>query len=196
MAGIIRKSTGKKTATSKKSPQSKKSPHSKKLPGAKKSPHRKVSPHSNKSPSRKKKNSSKAGTQIGTQQTRDAVYIDVEFDRGLLYLVLVNDGDLPAEQVSVEFDKPLFGANGIDVSALGVFKRLAFLAPQKRISVFLDDTQAYYAKRQRSVVKFELSWRIDGSRFTSRINHDMRAYADITYIIEQPDNRRIGHVRP
>lgn len=150
-----------------------------------------------KSPLSKKKGSGKTLAHDDSPQHHHAgVYIDVEFDRGLIYLVLINDGDQPAVQLSVAFDKPLYGANGTDVSALGIFKHLAFLAPGKRIRIFLDDAHAYYARRQRSVVKFEVSWRIDRSPFTATIRHDMRAYADFPYIVEQPDNRRLGHVGP
>lgn len=121
MAGKTKKSKGKKT------PISKKSSHSKKSPSAKRSPHGK------KSPNNKKKNTRKTDKQIEKQSGHAAVYLDVEFDRGLLYLVLVNGGDLPAEQVSVKFDKRLYGANGADLSALGIFKHLAFLPRRKPI---------------------------------------------------------------
>ena len=38
--------------------------------------------------------------------------LDVELERGLLFLVLENLGKLPAHNVRVRFDKPLHGVGG------------------------------------------------------------------------------------
>lgn len=123
------------------------------------------------------------------------VYVDVVFDEGLLFLVVCNDGPLPARQVRVKFAHPLRGADQVDVSELGIFRRLEFLAPGKRIEVFLDHASAHFAKRQRSQITLRVSWRMGRRAFDASITHDMRAYADLPHIVRHPDNRRVGHLR-
>lgn len=123
------------------------------------------------------------------------VYVDVTFDDGLLYLVICNDGPLPARQVRVTFANPVLGSDGVDVTKLGIFSRLEFLAPGKRIAVYLDHVHAYFARRQRSLITMKLAWRMGRQAFSTSMSHDMRAYADLPHIVHQPDNRRIGHLR-
>jgi hypothetical protein len=123
------------------------------------------------------------------------VYVDVVFDDGLLFLVVCNDGVLPAEQVRVAFDRPVLGADGLDVGRLGAFTRLEFLAPGKRLRVYLDHANAYFARRQRSRISMKVTWRVGRMTLSSSMTHDMRVYADLPYIVRQPDHRRIGHVR-
>ena len=124
------------------------------------------------------------------------IYVDLLFDRGLLYLVICNIGQHAAEQLKVQFEKPLIGAGNTDISQLGIFNRLAFLAPDKHIPVFLDDCKTFYNRRQRSVIKLNLSWRVNKTKFSRIIRHDLRAYADIPYTTEQQDDRVIGHFLP
>lgn len=123
------------------------------------------------------------------------VYVDVVFDDGLLFLVVCNDGSLPARQVRVTFANPVLGADGADVTQLGIFARLEFLAPGKRIAVFLDHAHAYFARRQRSHITMKIAWRAGRQTFDTSITHDMRAYADLPHIVRHPDIRRIGHLR-
>jgi hypothetical protein len=127
--------------------------------------------------------------------TEHDVYVDVVFDDGLLYLVICNDGTVAARQVRITFDRPLLGEDGVDVGRLGVFTRLEFLAPGKRVPVFLDRATDYFARRQKSQFTMKVAWQASAERFVAVITHDMRAYADLPYIIHQPDNRRIGHLR-
>lgn len=128
--------------------------------------------------------------------SEDDVYVDVMFDDGLLFLVVCNDGTRPARQVRVRFDDPLVGADGVDVTQLGIFKRLDFLAPGKRIPVFLDHARAWFARRQRSGIRMTITWRAGRETFKNSITHDLRAYADLPHVVRHPDARRIGHRRP
>lgn len=129
------------------------------------------------------------------ESTEHDVYVDVVFDDGLLYIVICNDGDVAAQQVRIGFDRPLLGADGVDVGQLGVFTKLDYLAPGKRVPVFLDRATDYFARRQKSRFTMKIAWRARGERYVAAITHDMRAYADFPYIIHQPDNRRLGHPR-
>src|SRR5438105_5365513 len=66
--------------------------------------------------------------------TGDAdVLLDVEFDRGLLYLVLENLGDGAAHAVRVRFEAPLTGLGGERrIERLQRVRRLLRLAPRRR----------------------------------------------------------------
>lgn len=130
-----------------------------------------------------------------TEPSKADVFVDVLFEDGLLYLVLSNNGEQAAENVRVEFDKPLLGIDSVDMSQLGVFKHLEYLAPGKNIAVLLDRAPAFYARRQRSRIKLKVVWRVGRTSFGSTMNHDMRAYADIPYIVHQPNKSRRGHSR-
>ena len=66
------------------------------------------------------------------------VVLDVEFVRGLLFLVLENLGDGPAHTVRVRFDAPLTGLGGERrIDRLQLFRRLEFLGPGRSIHALL-----------------------------------------------------------
>lgn len=119
------------------------------------------------------------------------VYVDVVFEDGLLFFVICNDGTLPATRVRITFDRPVIGADGLDVTRLGAFSHLEFLAPRKRIRVLIDRSHAYFARRQRSTITMKLAWRAGGASFSSSLTHDMRLYADLPDIRHRPDTSRI-----
>lgn len=121
------------------------------------------------------------------------VYVDVEREDGLLFFVICNDGTSPATRVRITFDRPVIGADGLDVTQLGAFSHLEFLAPNKRIRVFIDRSHAYFARRQRSAITMKLAWRAGKSSLSSSITHDMRLYADLPDVRRRPDTFRIDH---
>ena len=62
------------------------------------------------------------------------VLLDVEHDRGCLFLVLANVGPATAFDVRVTFDKPLLGAGGaVDIGPSRSFASCRFLRPGKEI---------------------------------------------------------------
>src|SRR6476619_6782916 len=78
-----------------------------------------------------------------------AVILDVVFERGLLFLVLENTGDLPAHGVRVKFGERFTGIDGAKrIDRLALFRRLEYLAPRKAIEVFLDRSASYFARDQ------------------------------------------------
>jgi hypothetical protein len=112
------------------------------------------------------------------------VILDVIFEDGLLFLAIRNIGATPAVDVSVEFEKPLTGLAGTkEISALALFRQLAFLAPQREIRAFLDSGAAFFARRQPSILKAKICFHDRaGCRFESVIRHDLRIYKDLGYI--------------
>lgn len=119
------------------------------------------------------------------------VYVDVVLDDGLLFFVICNDGRLPATRVRITFDRPVIGMDGLDVTGVGVFSHLEFLAPGKRIPVLVDRAHAYFSRRQRSAITMKLAWRVGGASMSSSLTHDMRAYADLPTVHRRLDPTRI-----
>jgi hypothetical protein len=112
------------------------------------------------------------------------VFLDVVFDRGLLFLVLVNAGDAPAHAVRVKFAQRFSGVGGAKrIDRLALFRKLEFLAPRKRIEVFLDRSDSYFARGEPAQLTAAVSWRTrEGERRTSTIDHDLEVYRDLGYI--------------
>ena len=117
--------------------------------------------------------------------TGDAdVILDVEFDRGLLFLVLENLGDGPAHGVRVRFEEPLHGLGGERrIDRLQVFRRLEFLGPSRSIRIFLDRSALFFAREEPTAVDVRVTWRDDRGRRGSRtIRRDLAAYRDFPYL--------------
>lgn len=119
------------------------------------------------------------------------VVLDVEFEDGLLFLVLANLGPGPAHRVRVRFDAPLTGLGGARrIDRLRLFRRLEFLGPERRIRVFLDRSALLFARGQPTAVAVTVGWRNDdGSRGERRIGHDLDVYRDLPYL-EVPHDAR------
>jgi hypothetical protein len=112
------------------------------------------------------------------------VIVDVVFDRGLLFLVLANLGDRPALSVRVKFDRAFTGVGGTKrMHRLALFRKLEFLAPRKSIEVFLDRSDAYFARGEPTELTARVTWRTpEGARRAATIRHDLEIYRDLGYI--------------
>ncbi|HOX26211.1 MAG TPA: hypothetical protein PLL30_08385 [Candidatus Krumholzibacteria bacterium] len=108
------------------------------------------------------------------------VLLDVEYERGCLYLVLANVGWVTAFDVRVEFRQPLRGAGGdVDIAALAVFRKLPLLRSGKEIRVFVDVARDLLARRGPKLVRAEVSYRgRDRKRLGETFTHDLRIWRD------------------
>ena len=115
--------------------------------------------------------------------------LDVELERGLLFLVLENLGKLPAHNVRVRFDKPLHGLGGDRrIDRLQIFRRLEFLGPRCRIRVFLDRAALLFGREEPTELAVTVTWRTDQNERRRRtIRHDLAAFRDFPYL-EVPDD--------
>jgi hypothetical protein len=119
------------------------------------------------------------------------VILDVDFDRGLLFLVVANIGDRPAHRVRIRFEERFSGVGGtVRIDRLTLFRKLEFLAPHKSIPVFLDRSAAYFARGEPTRITATISWLTpDGARGTSTIHHDLEIYRDLGFIDREVPSR-------
>jgi len=112
------------------------------------------------------------------------VILDVEFEDGLLFLVLENIGFRPAHAVRVRFAGPLRGLGGEKrVDRLRIFQRLELLPPRRRIRIFLDRAALLFARDEPTELEARISWRTDdGERRSRTVRHDVDAYRDFPYL--------------
>jgi hypothetical protein len=119
------------------------------------------------------------------EESHDAgVILDVVFHQGLLFLVVENLTDRPAQAVRIKFDKPFTGVGGTkQMQRLALFRKLEFLAPYKAIEVFLDRSASYFARDEPTQLTAAISWRTpDGARRSTTIHHDLEIYRDLGFI--------------
>ena len=121
------------------------------------------------------------------ERPRPDVVLDVEFDQGLLWLVVANIGERPALAAQVRFDKPFRGLGGsVEVSALRLFRRIEFLPPAKEIRTLLDASSAYFARKEPTKLAATIAFRDDaGQGYERRVVHDLAIYRDIAYLAER-----------
>ena len=110
--------------------------------------------------------------------------LDVEFEDGLLFLVLENFGFRPAHAVRVRFAEPLRGLGGERrIDRLRIFRRLELLAPRRRIRIFLDRSALFFAREEPTQLEARIAWRTDdGERRSRTVRHDLDAYRDFPYL--------------
>ncbi|MFZ0061842.1 MAG: hypothetical protein WAL47_07365 [Pyrinomonadaceae bacterium] len=124
------------------------------------------------------------------------VIVDFVFERGLFFIAVKNISEQPAYKVSVKFNEKLYGLGGTrEVSALPLFRNIEFLAPQKEISTFLDSSDSYFARKQPTKVKAQISYHnAEGDKHSVSIAHDLEIYRNLALtgrpegvVISDPD---------
>jgi hypothetical protein len=117
------------------------------------------------------------------------VILDVEFEDGLLFLVLENAGFRAAHSVRVRFGGPLHGLGGEKrIDRLRIFQRLELLPARRRIRIFLDRAELLYARDEPTAFEARITWRTDDDeRRTRTVRHDLDAYRDFPYLEVPPD---------
>jgi len=112
------------------------------------------------------------------------VILDFIFEDGLFFIAIKNIGTGPAHDVSVAFDKKFTGSDGTkEISALPLFKKIPFLAPQKTITAFLDHSASYFRRRQPTNIRATICFKDNsGTVHTTVVKHDLRIYKDLGYV--------------
>ena len=124
-----------------------------------------------------------------TPDKKPDVIVDFVFDRGVFYLVIANIGDAPACDISVKFDREIWGLEGKKlISAMPLFTGVYFLPPQKKIATFVDTSASYFRRQQPVNIKIRITFQDrDHNRYRSNIRHNLEIYRDIGFIKRQAD---------
>jgi hypothetical protein len=118
---------------------------------------------------------------------RAIVILDFVFDDGLLFVSLANIGDAPATDIAVEFDQPVRTADGGELGAMPLFRRLTFLAPGKDIMAFVDSSAAYFGRGEPEKIAASIRWSDpDGEARSAVIRHDLGVYRDLPFVPGRP----------
>jgi hypothetical protein len=127
---------------------------------------------------------------VAVAESDAQVIVDFEFERGLLFVGVRNLGSTPVLDVATEFDKPFRGLGGSrEMNGLGLFERIAFLAPGKEIRTLLDTSAAYFARQEPTLLTATVAYRtLAGERRQHSISHDLSIYRDLAYAAQgEPD---------
>ena len=132
--------------------------------------------------------SGKPGGRADVSARRPDVILDVDCERGLLFLVLRNIGADLACRVSVDFSPKLVGLGGDRVvSNAPIFRRLAYLPPEKTIRILLDAAHLLFARQQKSAFRARVRYRNrSGDEFSESFAHDLDIYRDLPEIARAP----------
>jgi len=115
---------------------------------------------------------------------RPRVIVEFLFERGMLHVGVRNIGDLPAHDVVVAFDGKLNGLGGRrDVGAQALFRDLAFLGPGRELFTLLDESGAWFARREPTRVRAEIRYHDGaGRRFVDAATHNLDVFRELAYI--------------
>ncbi len=119
-----------------------------------------------------------------SREREPVVIVDFIFEDGLLFIAIKNISTRPAYDVSIKFNRPFTGVEGTKkISALPLFRHIAFLAPHKEIVVFLDTSASYFRRRQPTNIRATILCQdAAGSVCQSVIPHDLTIYRELGYV--------------
>ncbi len=113
-----------------------------------------------------------------------AVLVDFVFEEGLFLLSVKSISNKPVYSVSIEFDKRIVGLEGKkEITALSLFNRIEFLAPQKEIRTLVATSTSYFRRGQPTKISTRIWYQdVDGQRWVTTIKHDLEIYRDLAYV--------------
>lgn len=115
----------------------------------------------------------------GTQRVPEVI-VDFDCERDLLYMVVANVGNSSAHKISIEFDKEITDFRGTRLSQLEVFRQLAFLAPGKKITFFVDDFSKYIKRKQPLRIGFSITYSDrNGQSRRDLVRHNLSVFKGI-----------------
>ena len=110
--------------------------------------------------------------------------LDVEVDGGTLHFVLACIGPAPAHAVRVRFSRVLRDVAGLRLNDSPLFTQLEFMAPGKRVRLFVDTLAGYTQRRQPMRFEVKLEWRDDDGEMHRRtLIHDLAAWTMLRDIL-------------
>jgi hypothetical protein len=124
------------------------------------------------------------GDRPDPREHRPKVILDIEFERGMLFIAMSNIGGESALKVTTKLDRRIMGLGGRkDMNNLKIFKGVQFFAPGKEVRFLLDSAHSYYSRRQPTKFTAEISYSdVSGKKYKENITHDLAIYKDLPYV--------------
>ena len=121
---------------------------------------------------------------LGSPELMPDVFVDFDFDNGLLFLTLSNIGQGPAFDISVAFDREIWGVGGSKlIPGMMIFRDVGFLPPNKSIRTFVDTSASYFERGQPTELRCETMFHDRrGRRHVNTVRHNIESYRDIGYV--------------
>lgn len=120
-----------------------------------------------------------------TVDLNPSVIIDFSIKERSLFLDLINISSVPAIDVGVVFYSKIMGRNGSkDISALPIFQGHTYLAPFKKVSIFVDLLDIFFADQKAidsidnpvNIFNMEIMFKNElGNRFTKTIKYNLNS---------------------
>jgi hypothetical protein len=108
------------------------------------------------------------------------VIIDFECERDSLFIVIANVGSSSAHRISIVCDKEIRDFRGKQIMRLGIFRKLEFLPPAKKVRTFVTTFSAYLKDRQPLQLKFSVTYHDrHGRKQTDVIRHNLGIFREI-----------------
>ena len=121
---------------------------------------------------------------LGRSEPITDVIVDFDFDDGMLFLTLSNIAQGPAFDISVGFDREIWGVGGGKlIPGMTIFRDVGFLPPNKRIRTFVDTSASYFERGQPTELRCETVFHDRrGRRHVNTIRHNLEIYRAIGYV--------------
>ena len=128
-----------------------------------------------------------------TSTSRPRVILDVQFDDGILSILMTNIGDSAATKVSTALDKKIVGLGGTrEINGLNILKEITFFPPHKTFTFLLDSASSYFAREEPTTFTATISYSDSaGKAYSEKITHDLEIYRDLPYRIN--DSEHLTH---
>jgi hypothetical protein len=110
----------------------------------------------------------------------------VQFDDGVLSILMTNLGDSAATKVTTTLDKKIIGLAGTkEINSLNILKEIAFFPPNKTLTFLLDSADSYFARKEPTRFTATISYSdAAGTTYSEKITHDLEIYRDLPYRVQ------------
>lgn len=114
--------------------------------------------------------------------------LSVDFipDNGLMFVIIANYETFALRNCRISFSQTLPTVDGKKLNHLKVFKSLDYLAPGRRIPVFVGESISFLEFLRDKKITIHIKYKLpDGASKSYSINHDLSIYEDLPQILNK-----------
>lgn len=112
--------------------------------------------------------------------------LSVDFipDNGLMFVIIANYQSFALRNCRISFSQTLPTVDGKKLNHLKIFRNLEYLAPGRRIPVFVGEPVTFLESLRDKKITVQIKYKLpDGANKSYSINHDLSIYEDLPQII-------------